>query len=522
MPLTRLRSTQRLSNSLPSSRPVSSPTIVLIIILTCQLMLILDASIVITALPKMKESLHFSAANLSWITNAYTLTFGGLLLLGARMGDILGRRQVFVAGIGVFTAASLLGGLAPTESWLLTARALQGIAAAVAAPSTLALLMMTFRGGRERARAIGLYSSISGAGSSIGLVLGGFLTDALSWRWGFFINVPIGIALVILAPKFLPETERNPGRFDFAGALTSTLGMTAVVYGFVRASSDGWANRGTIASFVAGVILLAAFGLTETRAQQPITPLRLFSNRQRTGSFIARMFLVCGMFSSFFFMTQYLQGVRDYSALKAGFAFLPLSLVMFGMVRVVPRFASRFSNATLIAGGAALAFSGMVWMSRLNTGTSYFPQIALPMVMLGAGIGIAFIPLTTVSIAGVAPEDSGAASGLVNVSQQVGGTLGIAVLVTFFGAATRHATAHPLPGLSTNDQARQVLSHGVSAALTGSAGFLLLSLVMVGLFIRQRSADIKPVVELNAQPYVDLEDDVDREADVDHGVRLTA
>jgi EmrB/QacA subfamily drug resistance transporter len=519
MPLTlRRASTKRLRKDLlPSdARPVSSPTVVLIIILTCQLMLILDASIVITALPKMKESLHFSTANLSWVTNAYTLTFGGLLLLGARMGDILGRRQVFVFGIGLFTLASLLGGLAPTEGLLLAARALQGIAAAVAAPSTLALLMMTFRDGRERVRAIGLYSSISGAGSSIGLVLGGFLTDALSWRWGFFINVPIGIAMVILAPKFLPETERHPGRFDLTGALTSTLGMTALVYGFVRASSDGWSNDGTIASFVAGVLLLAAFGLTETRASQPITPLRLFANRQRTGSFIARMFLVCGMFSSFFFMTQYLQGVRDYSALKAGFAFLPLSMVMFAMVRVVPRFAAKFSNATLIAGGALLAFAGMAWMSRLNTGTAYFPQIALPMVMLGAGIGLAFIPLTTVSIAGVAPEDSGAASGLVNVSQQVGGTLGIAVLVTFFGSATRHATSHPLAGLSATDQARHVLSHGVSAALTGSAGFLLLSLAMVGLLIRGRSAEAQPVAEASPQPFIELEDDIEP------GVRVTA
>ncbi|MCW2548507.1 MAG: transporter [Mycobacterium sp.] len=510
------RNIQRRTDSLPVSRPVSSPTIVLIIILTCQLMLILDASIVITALPKMKESLHFSTANLSWVTNAYTLAFGGLLLLGARMGDILGRRQVFVVGIGLFTVASLVGGLAPSEEWLLIARAVQGIAAAIAAPSTLALLMMTFRDGRERARAIGLYSSISGAGSSIGLVLGGFLTDALSWRWGFFINVPIGIAMVILAPRYLPETQRNPGRFDFAGALTSTLGMTALVYGFVRASSDGWSNQGTIASFVAGVLLLAAFGLTETRAQQPITPLRLFADRQRTGSFIARMFLVCGMFSSFFFMTQYLQGVRDYSALKAGFAFLPLSLVMFGMVRVVPRFAARFSHATLIAAGALLAFGGMAWMSRLDTGTSYFPQIAIPMVMLGAGIGIAFIPLTTVSIAGVAPEDSGAASGLVNVSQQIGGTLGIAVLVTFFGAATRHATAHPLAGLSATDQARHVLANGVSAALTGSAAFLLLSLTIVGLLVRQRSVAKEPVVELSPQPYVELEDDIES------GVRLSA
>ena len=232
-------------------------------------MIILDASVVITALPKIRESLHFSTTSLSWVQNAYTLTFGGLLLLGARIGDIFGRRRVFMWGIGVFTAASLMGGLAQSAEWLLIARAVQGMAAAVAAPSTLALLMQTFQEARARGRAVALYSSICGAGSSVGLVIGGLLTDALSWRWGLFINVPIGIALVALSPRYLPETERRSGHFDLAGAATSTLGMTAIVYGFVRAASDGWTERWTMVSFTAGVLLLAAFVMTELGQSNP-------------------------------------------------------------------------------------------------------------------------------------------------------------------------------------------------------------------------------------------------------------
>ncbi|HEY2165524.1 MAG TPA: MFS transporter, partial [Jatrophihabitantaceae bacterium] len=295
----------------------------LALILTCQLMVILDATIVTIALPKIHTSLHFSATSLSWVQNIYSLTFGGLLLLGARVGDILGRRRVFIAGIAVFTAASLLGGLATTGVWLLSARALQGVGAAIAAPSTLALLTSSFPEGPQRLRAIGLYSAVSSGGASVGLVLGGMLTDWASWRWSLFINVPIGIALVLLAPRFLPETERRPGHFDLTGAISSTLGMSSIVYGLVRAASDGWSDPVTVAAFAAGVSLLVLFVRTELRAEQPITPLRLFASRSRSASYLAGLLLVGGMFGMFFFLTQFLQGVRDYSPLKAGFAFLP-------------------------------------------------------------------------------------------------------------------------------------------------------------------------------------------------------
>jgi EmrB/QacA subfamily drug resistance transporter len=486
----------------PTSRHVrrtppapGSPLVVLILILTCQLMIILDASVVITALPKIHESLHFSPTGLSWVQNAYTLTFGGLLLLGARAGDILGRRRVFVAGIAVFTLASLMGGLAQSASWLLIARAVQGTAAAVAAPSTLALLMMTFTNGRERARAIGLYSSVSGAGSSVGLVVGGLLTNALSWRWGLFINVPIGVALVALAPRYLPETEPRPGRFDITGAVTSTLGMTAIVYAFVRAASDGWADRGTISSFVAGAALLGAFVLTEMRAEQPITPLRLFADRSRAGSYLARLLILGGMFSFFFFTSQYLQGVRDYSPLKTGIAFLPMTALMFIMVQVVPKLSRRFSNVQLMAGGVGLAFTGMAWLSRLGQQTQYFPQIALPMMLLGTGIGVALIPLTAASIEGVSERDAGAASGLVNVAQQIGAAIGLAVMITIFGAASRSAARHPLAGATPQTSAQHDLAHAVASALTGSAAFLAVAFTVIVLLVRRRPTQPVAIAE---------------------------
>jgi EmrB/QacA subfamily drug resistance transporter len=460
----------------------SARSLVLAVILACQLMIILDVSIVITALPRIHDALDFSPTSLSWVQNAYTLTFGGLLLLGARAGDILGRRRVFMAGIALFTLASLLGGLAQSPTWLLTARAVQGVGAAIAAPSTLALLTTSFPEGHERTRAVALYSGISAAGGSLGLVLGGMLTDWISWRWGLFLNVPIGIALVALAPRVLPETERRPGRFDLLGAATSTLGMTALVYGFVRAAADGWGDGGTVGSFAAATVLLAAFAVTELRAVQPITPLRLFASRERSGAYAARVLLVSGMFASFFFVTQYLQGARGYSPLHAGVAFLPMTLVMFSMTRIVPRVQARVGTARLLVGGLALAIVGMTWLSRLGDATAYLPGIALPMVLLGLGIGSSIIPLTAAGIAGVEPGDAGAASGLVNVAHQLGGSLGLGILVSVFASATGGQAGEG----GTAATSAHLLTHGVATALAGSAVFLTLALAVVVLVMHGR------------------------------------
>jgi EmrB/QacA subfamily drug resistance transporter len=437
--------------------------------------------VVITALPKIHEGLHFSTAELSWVQSAYALTFGGLLLLGARAGDIIGRRTVFVLGIGIFTFASLLGGLAQSPAELLVARAVQGVGGAIAAPSTLALLTTSFREGPERTRALAAYSAVAGAGGSVGLVLGGLLTDLISWRAGLFINVPVGALLMWLAPRYLEDTEPQPGRFDFAGAVTSTLGMTALVYGFVRAAEASWGDPITIASFAAGVALLAAFVATERRATHPITPMRLFASRERSGANVARMLIVGGMFSMFFFLSQYLQGVRGFSPLEAGIAFLPMTLVMFSMVRVVPRLIERIGGAALLTAGVTVDALGMMWLSRIGVETPFFPGIAVPLVMMGLGMGGALAPLTSAGIAGVEPGDAGAASGLVNAAQQLGGSLGLSVLVTVFAGAGSAANRHEL-------------TDGVAAALTGSAVLLTIALAIVVLVVGRRPSEVERLV----------------------------
>jgi EmrB/QacA subfamily drug resistance transporter len=466
------------SLTVPRAARAVRPALTLAIILGSYLMVVLDVSVIITALPKIHRSLHFSATGLSWVQSAYALTFGGFLLLGARAGDILGRRRVFVAGIALFSATSLLGGLAQSPGWLLAARAVQGVAAAIAAPSTLALLTTSFAEGEARTRAVAAYAAVAGGGGSVGLVIGGMLTDWVSWRWGLFINVPVGITLIWLAPRYLPETERHPGRFDLPGAIASTLGMCALVYGFVRAASGGWGDAGTVASFAAAIALLTTFVLIELRAEQPITPLRLFASRERVGAYVARILVVGAMFSMFFFLTQFLQNARDFTALAAGIAFLPMTLVMFTMVRLVPRLTARFGNTRLLLGGLLIAFVGMAWMGRISLGAAYFPQIALPLVLLGIGMGLALTPLTTAGVAGVAPDDAGAASGVVNAAHQLGASLGLSVLVTVFASAGRAATHHLPAGLSVHAQAHYELAHAVAAALTGSAALLALALLV--------------------------------------------
>ena len=452
----------------------SSQRTLLTIILASYLMIVLDISIVITALPRIHHALGFSATSLSWVQNAYTLAFGGLLLLGARAGDLLGRRRMFMVGIGTFTAASLAAGLAQSADWLLVARAAQGVGAAIAAPSTLALLTTAFREGPERTRAVAYYGAVAGGGGSVGLVLGGILTDWLSWRWGLFINVPLGIAILFAAPRYLPETPRRPGRFDLAGAATSTLGMTAIVYGIVRSAASGWTDTLTVASFGIGLVLLALFVLNERRAEQPVTPLRLFASRERVGAYGARVLFVGAIFGMFFFLTQYLQGVKGYSPVEAGIAFLPMTLVIFTMMFVVPGLAARFGNARLLAAGVTVAFLGMAWLSRLSADTPYLTGIAIPLVILGVGAGAAFTPLTASGVAGVEPEDAGAASGLVNVAHQLGGSLGLGVLVTVFASSTPHA-------LDPHD----VLADRIASSLTVGATMLALALAVVVALIRR-------------------------------------
>jgi EmrB/QacA subfamily drug resistance transporter len=449
---------------------------VLVIVLVSYLMIVLDISIVIAALPKIRDGLQFSATGLTWVHNAYTLAFGGLLLLGARAGDILGRRRTFVSGLALFTVASLAIGLAQSPAWLLGARAVQGAGAAILAPSTLALLTTHFREGAERTRAIGYYGAVAGIGSSIGLVLGGILADWLSWRVGFFINLPIGIALMLGARRYLDETERHSGQFDLAGAVSSTLGMSALVYGIVRSASTGWHDALTITPLTAGVILLALFVINEALARQPIMPLRLFASRERAGAYAARVLFLGAMVGFWFFTTQFLQGVLGYSPIEAGVAFLPATLANFASAMEVPKLTQRLGNGRLLAGGLTLALIGLAWLSRVSADTPYLTGVALPMVLIGIGQGGSLSPLTVAGIAGVAAEDAGAASGLVNVAHQLGGSLGLSILVVLFSAAGSDTLAAP-----------ELLAHRIASSLTAGTAMLALALALAyALIVRPR------------------------------------
>ncbi|MFG2059460.1 MFS transporter [Micromonospora sp. NPDC048930] len=442
-----------------SSAPPADRRVALTLILGSQLMMALDTSIITTALPYVQRQFGFSPAQLSWVQNAYVLAFGGLLLLGARAGDLLGRRRVFVAGIAVFTVASLAAGLAPAGPVLIAARVAQGVAAALAVPSTLALLVAGYPQPAAQARVIALYSAVIGAGGSVGIVVGGVFTDLLSWRWGMLVNVPIGVAIALLAPRFLPETRRRPGSFDLAGALTSTIGLTALVYGFIQAAAVGWGDPGTVLSLAVGVLLLAVFVLIEHRVSQPVTPLRLFASVERSGAYAGRILIVGATFSTFYFLSQYLQNVLGLSALQTGFAYVPITGMFFATVYVVRPLLNRVGRPALLIASLVVALVGMAWLSRVSAGSSYFPDVALPLLVIGVGQGIAIILMTQAGVADVDPQDAGAASGLVNVAHQLGGSLGIAILTIAYTRA----------GSPTG---------GFRAAFTGAAVFFLIALAL--------------------------------------------
>jgi EmrB/QacA subfamily drug resistance transporter len=481
----------RVADGARDHRAGSRPGIALAIMLGAQLMIILDATVVNIALPRIQNGLDFSPTSLSWVMNGYTLTFGGLLLLGGRAGDILGRRRMFLYGIVLFTLASLAGGLAPTAGVLLAARAVQGVGGALASPAVLALVVSGFAEGKERLRALAIYSGVVMAGGSLGLVLGGMITEWASWRWVLFINVPIGIVVTVLTPLFVAETPRQPGRFDVPGAVTSTAGVAALVYAFIRSASSGWGDHLAIAAFALAAVLLAGFVINETRAPQPITPLRLFASAERSGSFVARLLLVAGMFGMFYFLTQFIQEVLGFSPLTAGFAFLPMTVLLFTVSRFVPRLMPLVGGWRLMLAGMLPVIAGMAWLSRVSTETGYWSGVFGPMLLLGAGMGVVFVPLTTASLTGVRPADSGAASSMVNVMQQLGGSVGLAVLVAVFGTSSRNfAASHASFGASAAELHIRVLSHGVSTAFGLAAIFDVAALVVIALLLRGRRSPV--------------------------------
>jgi EmrB/QacA subfamily drug resistance transporter len=452
-------------------------------------MVVLDATIVNVALPHIQRSLGFSSASLSWVLNAYVLTFGGLLLLGARSGDLLGRRRTFMAGIALFSLSSLAGGLA-TDSWmLLAARALQGVGGALAAPAALALLTTVFPDGAARVRAIGLYTTVSAAGGATGLVAGGLLTQWASWRWVMFVNVPIGLAVLLVGGAVLVETERRDGRFDMAGAVASTAGMTAVVLGLVEAGTAGWAAPATLGPLAAGLALLALFVRIEGSATEPVLPLGVLANRARASANVARGLGYAGMYGIIFFLTQFLQDIQGHSPLVTGIGFLPTPTMVFLSSQLTSRvLVNRLPAKALMVIGTTLSASGLLLATQLHSSASYLQVLAV-LVLIGTGMGISFVSLTTAGLAGVAPSDAGAASGLINVMQQLGAALGLAVLVSVFDRITSGAHAVGLSQVAglhgaTGAAARTALVHGMDLTFAAGAGFALAALAIVVVFVR--------------------------------------
>jgi EmrB/QacA subfamily drug resistance transporter len=475
-------------------------SVLLAVILTAQLMVVLDATIVNVALPHIQHSLGFSSSTLSWVLNAYVLTFGGLLLLGARTGDLLGRRRTFLAGISLFSLSSLAGGFATTGWMLLGARAVQGAGGALAAPAALALLTTIFPEGSERVRAIGLFTTVSAAGGATGLVAGGLLTQWASWRWVMFVNVPIGLAVVVVGASVLVETQRRPGRFDFAGAVTSTAGMTALVFGLVEAGTSGWSSPVTVVSLVAGLALLGVFVGREASAEEPILPLRILASPVRASANAARGLGYAGMYGMVFFLTQFLQDIQHHSALMTGIGFLPTPITVFLSSQLTSKvLVNRFPAKVLMLSGSALSALGLLLCTQLEVGTPY-PQLLVSLVLIGAGMGISFVSLTSAALSGVAPEDAGAASGLVNVMQQLGAALGLAVLVTVFNNVTRSSPTARL-GSVADASARGALVHGLDVTFVAATAFSLAALSVVALGIRtsrQPEALAEPDLELDA------------------------
>ena len=437
---------------------------VLLIVLASYLMIVLDVSIVITGLPSIRRELEFSRTGLSWVTNAYALAFGGLLLLGARCGDLFGRKRMFLLGLGIFTLASLLIGVAPNAGWLLASRALQGVGAAVLAPATLALLSTHFAEGTPRNRAIGYHASIAGIGASLGLVLGGLLADAVSWRAGFFINLPIGIVLFVAARRHLRESERHAGELDLASALSSTFGMGALAFGLVRAAENGWDDRFALAALALGPVLLVLLVWNEARAAYPIMPLRLFAHGERARAYAARVLFLGGMGGFWFFTTQFLQGVLGLRPALAGLAFLPTTIPNFFAALAAPKLTRHFGNSRVLLAGLGIAAVGTAWLSVADAQSSYLADLAPPMLMIGVGQGLSLAPLTLAGLRGVEPRDAGAASGVLNAAQQLGLALGLAVLVVVF------ATAGP-PGAG----GRELLAQRIGAALAGTMAMVALA-----------------------------------------------
>jgi EmrB/QacA subfamily drug resistance transporter len=414
---------------------------------------VLDATIVNVALPTMSRHFDKSQVDMTWAINAYSLAFGGLLLLGGRSGDILGKRRMFAVGLGLFTTGSFLAGIAPSFGLLLTGRVVQGLGGAIASPTALSLIAVEFEEGKERNRAIAVYAAVSGAGAALGLLLGGILTEWAGWRWIFFVNVPIGAALIAGAYFYVHETPRTSGRFDLIGALLSVAGMTTLVYAFIHVAHDGWSNAETVLLFGLAIALIISFVMFEAfGTETPMMPLRIFEDRSRAGGYLVMLVVGAAMFGMFLYVSFFIQGVLGYSALKTGLAFLPFPFTVAITSQIVAKQLPVLGPKLIITFGTSTLTLGMIWMSRVSAETNYFPDLLLPLLVLAFSMACLFVPLTVVAVRKIASSDAGLASALLNVGQQVGGALGVSVLATVFATSSRHEAEHQASSLASDPQ----------------------------------------------------------------------
>jgi EmrB/QacA subfamily drug resistance transporter len=460
----------------------------LAVIAVAQLMVVLDATIVNIALPQAQEHLGISDANRQWVVTAYTLTFGGLLLLGGRIADYWGRKRTFAVGMVGFAAASAIGGLAQNGETLFAARALQGAFGALLAPASLALLTVLFTDARERAKAFGVYGAIAAGGASIGLLLGGVLTEYLDWRWCLLVNIPVALIGLAATIPLVPESRAHGNtKYDVPGAVTVTLGLVSLVYGFTKAAEDGWSAGATIAFIAAGVALLALFVAVEMRTKNPLLPLRIVLDRNRGGSFLTALLLGAGLFGFFLFLIYYFQVVLQYSPLKAGVALLPMSAAVLVAAGLASSLVTRIGPKVLMVGGGVLGTLAMLSLTRIGVDTSFASHVLPAELGLGLGLGLIFVPMSNLALAGVPEHDAGAASATLNATQQVGASLGTALLNTIYtGAVTAYVTSHA-PGPQAQLQG---LVHGYTRAFYWAAGLLLIGALATAILIRIRRQDV--------------------------------
>jgi EmrB/QacA subfamily drug resistance transporter len=458
--------------------------IALALLAMTQFVIVIDASIVNVALPSIGKGLSFSRTDLSWVVNAYTLTFGGFLLLGGRLADLVGRRRMFIYGLVLFSLASLMGGLAQSEAWLLGARAVQGLGAALVSPAALSLITTTFAEGRERNRALGVWGAVAGAGGAAGVLLGGVLTSGLSWRWVLFVNVPIGVLAAALAPRLLVESrlEDDERSFDIPGAVTVTAGLSLLVYALVDAVNVGWGSTATLLRLGGAALLLIAFVVIELRERWPLMPFSIFRLRTLRGADIVGLLVGMSLFSMFFFISLYLQNVLGFSPIKTGLSYLPLAVTIILTAGVASRLVTRVGFKPTLIAGLLFVAAGLAWFAQVSPHGSYASDVLGPSLLAAVGLGLSFVTVTIAAVTGTTPHTAGLASGLINTAQQVGGALGLAILATVANSRTKELLASHEHNLAS------ALTKGFDRAFLVGAGFALLGALLAAVLISSRDS----------------------------------